>query len=401
VRVLQLISSGGYYGAENMLLNLARSQKSMGCDPRLLLFYNVHQPNVELYERARSRGLSVSMLRCEGRADLRAIKEIREYIRNEEIDLIHTHGYKADLYGYLAARTESKPILATCHNWVGGTAALGIYNRLDRMALRNFDGVAAVSEAVARQLQEAGIAEHKIHTIANGIDIERFNGAEPAWFGASPSTPEKTIGIVARLDLQKGFESLLEAMAALRPAHPDVRLVIVGEGPDREIIEAMAARLELTSQIVFAGQRGDMANVYAGFDIFVLPSLNEGLPMTVLEAMAASRPVIASSVGAIPTVVRNGETGLLVPPRNVSALKAALEHLLNDATLRSRLAGSGHDWVSRHFTSDAMAANYLRMYESVIAQKNVSAKSSAKQDAATKDSARDDAENNLANVANL
>jgi len=99
-----------------MLLNLARSQKSMGCDPRLLLFYNVHQPNVELYERARSRGLSVSMLRCEGRADLRAIKEIREYIRNEEIDLIHTHGYKADLYGYLAARTESKPILATCHN---------------------------------------------------------------------------------------------------------------------------------------------------------------------------------------------------------------------------------------------------------------------------------------------
>ena len=174
-----------------------------------------------LYERARSRGISARMLRCEGRADLSAIREIREYIRTEQVDLIHTHGYKADLYGYLAARTEAKPIVATCHNWVGGTAALGIYNRLDRMALRNFNGVAAVSNAVAGQLQEAGIAENKIHTIANGIDIDKFSGAEPAWFGSATARPGKTIGIVARLDLQKGFEYLLEAIAGLTNSHPD------------------------------------------------------------------------------------------------------------------------------------------------------------------------------------
>jgi glycosyltransferase involved in cell wall biosynthesis len=366
VRVLQLISSGGYYGAENMLLNLAQSQKSIGCDPCLLLFYNVHQPNVALYERARSRGISVRMLRCEGRADLRAIREIREYIRTDQVDLIHTHGYKADLYGYLAARREAKPIVATCHNWVGGTAALGIYNRLDRMALRKFNGVAAVSNAVAAQLRDARIAENKIHTIANGIDIDKFCGAEPAWFGSSPDAKEKTIGIVARLDLQKGFEYLLQAIAGLTSTHPDLRLVIVGEGPDQGAIQSMADRLNLIPRIVFAGQRGDMANVYAGFDVFVLPSLNEGLPMTVLEAMAASRPVIASKVGAIPTVVRDGETGLLVDPKDVVGLRAALDRLLSDPALSSRLATQGHDWVRRHFTSDAMAENYLRMYESVL-----------------------------------
>jgi glycosyltransferase involved in cell wall biosynthesis len=366
VRVLQLISSGGYYGAENMLLNLAQSQKSIGCDPCLLLFYNVHQPNVALYERARSRGISVRMLRCEGRADLRAIREIREYIRTDQVDLIHTHGYKADLYGYLAARGEAKPIVATCHNWVGGTAALGIYNRLDRMALRKFNGVAAVSNAVAAQLRDARIAENKIHTIANGIDIEKFCGAEPAWFGSSPDAKQKTIGIVARLDLQKGFEYLLQAIAGLTSTHPDLRLVIVGEGPDQGAIQSMADRLNLIPRIVFAGQRGDMANVYAGFHIFVLPSLNEGLPMTVLEAMASSRPVIASKVGAIPTVVRDGETGLLVDPKDVVGLRAALDRLLSDPALSSRLATQGHDWVRRHFTSDAMAENYLRMYESVL-----------------------------------
>jgi glycosyltransferase involved in cell wall biosynthesis len=387
VRVLQLISSGGYYGAENMLLNLAQSQKSIGCDPCLLLFYNVHQPNVALYERARSRGISVRMLRCEGRADLRAIREIREYIRTDQVDLIHTHGYKADLYGYLAARGEAKPIVATCHNWVGGTAALGIYNRLDRMALRKFNGVAAVSNAVAAQLRDARIAENKIHTIANGIDIEKFCGAEPAWFGSSPDAKQKTIGIVARLDLQKGFEYLLQAIAGLTSTHPDLRLVIVGEGPDQGAIQSMADRLNLTPRIVFAGQRVDMANVYAGFDVFVLPSLNEGLPMTVLEAMASSRPVIASKVGAIPTVVRDGETGLLVDPKDVVGLRAALDRLLSDPALSSRLATQGHDWVRRHFTSDAMAENYLRMYESVLG--------------ITRNRFTDEATRNMARVANL
>ena len=387
MRVLQLISSGGYYGAENMLLNLAQSQKSIGCDPCLLLFYNVHQPNVALYERARSRGISVRMLRCEGRADLRAIREIREYIRTDQVDLIHTHGYKADLYGYLAARREAKPIVATCHNWVGGTAALGIYNRLDRMALRKFNGVAAVSNAVAGQLRDARIADNKIHTIANGIDIDKYCGAEPAWFGSSPVAKQKTIGIVARLDLQKGFEYLLQAIAGLTNSHPDLRLVIVGEGPDQGAIQSMADRLNLTPRIVFAGQRGDMANVYASFDIFVLPSLNEGLPMTVLEAMAASRPVIASKVGAIPTVVRDGETGLLADPKDVAGLRAALDRLLSDPALSSRLAIQGNAWVRRHFTSDAMAENYLRMYESVLS--------------ITRNRFTDDTARNMARVANL
>jgi len=148
----------------------------------------------------------------------------------------------------------------------------------------------------------------------------------------------------------------------------------VGEGPDEPAITSIVDRLDLRSRTIFAGQRGDMPNVYAACDIFVLPSLNEGLPMTVLEAMAAARPVIASNVGAIPTVVRNGETGLLVEPRDVAGLKAALDLLLGDPALSSRLASNGHDWVRRNFTSDGMAASYQRMYETVLAGKSLAAK---------------------------
>ena len=218
VKVLQLISSGGYYGAENMLLNLCASQQKAGCQNSLMLFYNVHAPNVEFYERARRRGLSVRMVHCQGRADWRAVRQIEDCIQEDGVELLHTHGYKADLYGYVAARRSGKPIVATCHNWVGGTAALGIYNHLDRMALKRFHGLAAVSDSVAQRLLNSGVAATKIRTIANGIDVEPFERALPS--PALNFDGNKVIGMVARLDLQKGFEYLLRAAHQLCGTFP-------------------------------------------------------------------------------------------------------------------------------------------------------------------------------------
>ena len=220
MKVLQLISSGGYYGAENMLLNLCASQETAGCQNSLLLFYNVHAPNVEFYERARRRGLSVRMVHCQGRADWRAVRRLKNTFRKMALNLLHTHGYKADLYGYVAARRSGKPIVATCHNWVGGTAALGIYNRLDRMALKRFHGLAAVSDSVAQRLLDSGVSAKKIRTIANGIDVQTFERAHP--LPALNFDGSKVIGMVARLDLQKGFEYLLRAARDLCGSFPGI-----------------------------------------------------------------------------------------------------------------------------------------------------------------------------------
>src|ERR1051326_8414105 len=296
-----------------MLLNLCASQEAE-CRNSLLLFYNVHVPNVEFYERARRRGISVRMVHCRGRADWRAVRQIKEYIREDAVDVIHTHGYKADLYGYFAARSAGKPIVATCHNWVGGTAALGIYNRLDRMILKRFNAIAAVSDTVSERLFKSGIPANKIKMIANGVDVEAFERAH-----ALPElrvSPGKVIGVVARLDLQKGFEYLLAAVRELSAAFKDIKVVIVGEGPDRAAIEQMIERYGLQHTVILAGQQSDMPAVYASIHIFVLPSLYEELPMTLLEAMAASKPVIATRVGAIPSVIEDGKTGLLVNPRS-------------------------------------------------------------------------------------
>jgi glycosyltransferase involved in cell wall biosynthesis len=364
VKVLQLISSGGYYGAENMLLNLCASQEKAGCQNSLLLFYNVHAPNVEFYERARRRGLSVRMVHCQGRADWRAIRQIEEYIQEDEIDVLHTHGYKADLYGYVAARRSYRPIVATCHNWVGGSAALGIYNHLDHLALKRFNALAAVSDSVAQRLVDSGVSVRKIKTIANGIDVEPFERAKalpPLAFDGN-----RVVGMVARLDLQKGFEYLLRAVRELSNAFSSLKLVIVGEGPDRKAIEDMIRQYSLQSNVILAGQQSDMPGVYATIDIFVLPSLNEGLPMTVLEAMAASKPVIATRVGAIPSVIKDGENGLLVEARDADGLRNAIARLLTDPDLCRRIGAAGHDWVSLNYTSEIMSLKYRQMYEEVL-----------------------------------
>jgi glycosyltransferase involved in cell wall biosynthesis len=364
VKVLQLISSGGYYGAENMLLNLCASQAEAGCQNSLLLFYNVHTPNVEFYERARRHGISVRMVHCKGRADWRAVQQIEEYIREDAVDVVHTHGYKADLYGFLAAWRANKPVVATCHNWVGGTSALGIYNHLDRLALKRFDALAAVSDEVAQRLLDSGVSAAKIKTIANGIDVASFEHGSP--LPALSFASGKVIGMVARLDLQKGFEYLLRAARELCTTFRGLKVLIVGEGPDRKAIEGMVQEYGLQDNVILAGQQSDMPAVYAAMDIFVLPSMNEGLPMTILEAMAASKAVVATRVGAIPKVINDGENGLLVNPRDTDGLRNAIASLLADPDKSRRMGEKAHAWVSRNYTSDAMALKYRQLYETVL-----------------------------------
>jgi glycosyltransferase involved in cell wall biosynthesis len=375
VRVLQLISSSGYYGAENMLLNLIGNDEATPSQNFLAVFYNRPRPNTELYDRAKRTGVRAELIHCQGRIDWRAVRDIRRLVRENNIDVIHTHGYKADLYGYTAARREGKPVVATCHNWLAGGAMLATYNFLDRIALRRFDAVGAVSQTIAEKLLSLGLRRERITVIPNGIDVHAFDVARSPGTPAAEARKEQVIGVIARLDLQKGFVYLLNAVATLRNSFPALRLLIVGEGPDRARIEQLVSGQNLGALVTFAGQQSDMPGVYASIDIFVLPSLNEGLPMTLLEAMAASKPIIATRVGAVATVITHGETGLLVEPADEAGLTNALSQLLADPELRRRLAEKARAHVEQHYTAAAMIQEYLAMYRTVLTGRGCSAAS--------------------------
>jgi glycosyltransferase involved in cell wall biosynthesis len=369
VKVLQLISSGGYYGAESMLLNLVGSDESTISQNLLAVFHNRHRPNIDLYERAMQRGVRAELIGCRGRFDWRGVRSVRRLVRCNGIDVIHTHGYKADLYGHAAARLEGKPVVATCHNWLAGGPVLAAYNFLDRIILRHFDAVSAVSQGVADKLVSFGVRREGISLIPNGVDLRGFDAGLQAAQRPPQPRKEQVIGIVARLDLQKGFECLLRALRRLRDTFPGLRLLVVGEGPDRAAIESLVTEHGLNDVVTLAGQQSDMPAIYASMDIFVLPSLNEGLPMTLLEAMAASLPVVATRVGAVPTVIRDGETGLVIEPADESALVRAITALLANPELCRRLARGARAHVAQNYTAAAMIQRYRELYQVVFSRR--------------------------------
>jgi glycosyltransferase involved in cell wall biosynthesis len=361
MKILHLVSSGGYYGKEAVIVNLCSALERLGCASEVGAFLNSQAPNQDLVNRSRLEGLSARTFDCRGRLDLQAVRSIREHIVSQQIDLVHTHDYKADLYGYLAARQAGRPVFATCHLWFTTTLQDRFYGRVDRLVLRYFDGVIGVSPPIVGRLHQAWVPERKVVVIANGIDFSPFLGVDDApggrEFGSAP-----TIGLVGRLVRQKGHPVLFAAARGILEGFPGAKFVLVGDGEDRKQLEALAQELGITGSVNFAGFRDDMPRVYAGLDLMVMPSLDEGLPMTLLEAMAAKRAVIASAVGAVPEVIEHGESGLLVEPGNSGDLQQAILSLLDDASLRRRIAENARQAVSR-FSSERMARNYLDFYE--------------------------------------
>jgi glycosyltransferase involved in cell wall biosynthesis/GT2 family glycosyltransferase len=374
LRVLQLISSGGYYGAENMAMQLSISLKSTNNEVLLGIFNNAHRPNRELADAAERRGLDVELIECKGRIDFGTIGVIRKLILTRKIDIVHSHGYKANIYAYLAARETAARLVATCHNWPGKTVPLRLYASLDRFLLRRFPRIGAVSGAVENRLRRSGVPADRVRLVANGIDTESFSKGQPVLRALPQLKNKKVIGFVGRLAREKGLVHLMQAAQSIVQENANVAFLLAGDGPFREELLGMLKEFNIEDHVLLLGPRSDVADVYASTDIFVLPSLNEGMPMTVLEAMASSKPIVATAVGEIPRLIKDGETGLLVKPAKPSELTAALKKLLASPRLCESMGRRGFDRVSEHFSAKVMAETYLTMYRETGAQENCIAK---------------------------
>jgi glycosyltransferase involved in cell wall biosynthesis len=365
VKVLHLLSSAGHYGAENLLLTLADALKRTACESVIGVFENTHTPNLEVATSARARGMTVEQIHCKGRFDPQVRVRIADIAVRHGVDVIHTHGYKSDVYGYWAARRAQLPIVATCHGWPGTSLGMRGYYALDRFILRNFDALVTVSPSARHILEQAGISAALISQIDNGVDCSAFAsshvGENPARL---PGTAPR-IGFVGRLSREKGIHFLLEAAKAVVAKHPKVSFVLIGEGPEHAHLEALCGRLGIAGRVFFLGARRDMPDVYSSMDIFVLPSLSENMPVTILEAMAAGKPVIATSVGAVPAVIIPEKTGLLVQPEDVVGLTSALLRYLSDAPFANAMGQNAGERVKTSFSAEAMAQKYTEVYRRI------------------------------------
>lgn len=362
--VLQLVSSEGYYGVESMLVALAGALARCGCDSIVGAFRDSRRPHTEVAEQARREGIPAETVTCDGRWDWKAVVRLRHLLAGRRVDVLHTHGYKADLYGWMAAWPDRVALLATAHNWPSRLLSMRAYAALDRMALKRFDKVVAPSPVVANLLSSQGI---EVTRLFNGVDLERFRGAEPTLRREIASGAERLVGYVGRLVPGKGGAVLLSAAQSVLGGCPDVRFVFVGEGPSRGEWEALAARLGIARNVVFTGARNDMPSVYASLDLLVLPSFDEAMPMCLLEGMAAGVPVIATRVGAVSDLVLPDVTGLLLEPGDASGLAAAILRLLLDPHQARSLGEGGRARATWQFSAEATAKSYIELYEQALA----------------------------------
>lgn len=358
LKIAQLISSGGLYGAENMLVNLLGELRGQGPEVVLYVLNNSHNSHVEIATVAQSCGTPVTIIPCTGRIDRHAIRILRRSLLNDEVSVLHTHGYKADMYGFWATRWIDVALISTCHNWTKASLPLRLYCRLNKWILRRFACVVAVSAQVEAELLRGGIRRARLRYVQNGVRTVAF--ADSAAFACPHQV--LTIGMATRLVQDKGIEDLLVVALDLKNKHDGLRFLIAGDGPLRASFQAQVSAVGLADHITFLGFVPDMPAFYRSLDIFVLPSLREGLPMSLLEAMAAGKPAIASNIGGIPKAVINQWSGLLIEPGDKVSLASSLERLIEDAPFRRLLGTNARMLIGTEFSSRVMAREYLRLY---------------------------------------
>ncbi|MEW6570345.1 MAG: glycosyltransferase [Nitrospirota bacterium] len=307
------------------------------------------------------------------RFDWTIVKDIQDFIRLRHINIIRTHQYHANLYGRLAARRAKVPcIISSVHNVY--TIDKKIHRRMLNNYLAHFtDRVVAVSNAVKRDIMKYdGIPEEKISVIYNGIEMKSFLKAKEnirTELGIAPGAP--VIATVGRLTHQKGQKFLLEAIAKLRKLFPQIVLVIAGDGPLRNELEDFAAVLKITNNVRFLGTRRDIPAILSAIDIFVLPSIWEGLSNALIEAMAAGKPVIATDIQPVREIINSENVGILIAPENCDAIVNYVTLLLNNREFAGKIGRSARERVFSAFNIEVTVNRYMSLFKEILQRKGV------------------------------
>lgn len=365
-KILHLISSSGLFGAENIVLTLGKNIQDNQFNSIVGAFHNNHDAKNEIIERARELGVETYSLTCNGRFDLGAVFRLKKYLVQNQIDVLHTHNYKSDVIGLIASKMAGIPVVATAHGFTDVSRAVSAYEKLDRWALKSFfKKVIVVTDSVLK-----GFPADKKRIISNGINIGHYavDGKKGAILRKKfhIAGGEILIGMIGRLSREKNQKMLLEAVYPIMRDNVDVKVIIVGDGPKRDELKQFGEARHMTDRIIFTGILQDTVPVYSAIDIFVLSSQTEGVPLTILEAMASEVPVVATRVGGVPNIIEDGQTGFLVDSKDTQALRGRIEELINDREKGQQLAKSAYIFVKDHYSEGKMSDAYKKVYREVL-----------------------------------
>lgn len=349
LRVLHVAPQLSTGGLERLLVEFARHTDRQSCDLRFLALGRRGRPADEI----EACGWPVTTLGYTGGLRPAVVMRLAQCFRRWRVDVVHTHNNPALVYAAPAARLAGvRTVVHTRHGQSFGISPRA--QKVFKWAASLCSRVVCVSEDSRKLTLKAGLPDHKVVRLWNGIDLQRF-----AYSGPRKTGPVLT---VARISPVKDIATLLHATARALPHYPDFRLVVAGDGECLPEVRRLAQELRISGSVEFLGEVADVAGLLGQAALFVLPSLSEGVSLTLLEAMARGLPVVATRVGGTPEVVVEGETGFLVPSRNPEALAAAMLRVLTAPCLGPALGRAGRTRVEQHFDSRKMVRDYEELY---------------------------------------
>ena len=367
-RVLALTVGWGLGGAERLLLLSVPRLRARGYDVRVGALKG-DGPLRDDLERA---GVPCVLFGARHRGDLGALVRLGRYLRRERIDVLHAHLFYANVAARLVGRLARVPVVLAAHH--DTDVGMGPHHRLlERLTAPLSHRVLACSEAVRRYaIERYGIGPERVVTLHNAIDPDTIPGPEArarARAALAVRDDARLAGTLGRLhEPKKGLATFLQAAARVAASDPRARFVLIGDGPARGDLERLAAALGLQDRVRFIGERPDATSLLPGLDLLVQPSLWEGFGLSALEGMAAGVPVVATRVGGLVEVVRDGVDGVLVPPGDAPRLAEAIAVLFADPERAGRLGAAARTRAREEFHVDRLVAGTAELYDSLLAR---------------------------------
>jgi len=369
IHILFVVDGIEFGGGERVFLQLAS---------RLGTFYKIHfaaSPGGVFEQKVKEHNVDFFPVDMGRQISVKPIWQLKDIVASKDIHLIHSQGARANFFARVAGRLAGVPhnvctVATLIENFYVSPARKRIYRMIDNLFQRYVDTFIVVSDALQETLlQNYSIASNRTCRIYNGIDLKKFSpdtynrNLRKEW-KISEAVP--LIGSIGRLVWEKGFEFLINAAPGVLRAVPDAKFLIVGEGPLKEQLIVKSEQLNVRDRIVFAGFRNDIKEIIAALDLLVIPSLSEGFPMVILEAMAMEKPIIASCINGIIEQITDGENGVLVSPKDHNALTKSILKLIQDKELSKKLGIAARKKVEQEFSVEKMVAETEKVYLSIV-----------------------------------
>ncbi|OQX91539.1 MAG: hypothetical protein B6D58_07570 [candidate division Zixibacteria bacterium 4484_95] len=370
INILHLRSGFRFGGPEKLIIN---SLKYMADSEFRFILSSFILKNIEneFLRYANNQNIKTEPVYINSPFDLSSIRSLKEIIKKHDIRLLIAHDYRAVVISYFARRNTSVKLVAVAHGWTSQSLKIRIYEFVEKRFFPFMDKVVAVSGPKYEELLKLGLPKEKTEKIENCVEIppkEKIVKTNQLKEELGLLSDDVLIGSVGRLGVEKGHKYLIESSAKLKNKFPSARYVIIGDGSEMANLKSLAERLGVRKLIHFCGWRSDIETIYRGLDIFVLPSLTEGLPIALLEAMSYALPVIASSVGGCPDVVISRKSGILVKPADSDRLADAIGDLIDNKAKRDAMGLEAYSRILENYNMKKYSSSFLELFKKMLSQ---------------------------------